>query len=212
MGRKFGHPVSEETKKKISEAQKGKERPSSWSVDIAGQRFGRWTVIKKVGYNKYRNSIWLCRCDCGTERIVERNGLRDGTSKSCGCLMKELKRKKMCLTPSLAAMRQIIRIYKAHAKQRELEWCITEKQFAELTQKDCYYCGAKPNNVGKNVYSNGDYKYNGIDRINNDKGYTIKNIVPCCHTCNQAKSKMTLQKYKDWVKKSYNKLFELHLL
>lgn len=34
--------------------------------------------------------MWLCRCDCGTERAVYSAGLRDGTSKSCGCLSREL--------------------------------------------------------------------------------------------------------------------------
>ena len=50
---------------------------------------------------------------------------------------------------------------------------------------------------------NGIYIYNGIDRIDNNKGYTIDNIVPCCHICNQAKSSFTLQEFQDWIEKVY---------
>ena len=54
--------------------------------DLAGERFGRWTVLSHVGPRSY----WLCRCDCSTERIVFSQSLRSGGSKSCGCLSLEL--------------------------------------------------------------------------------------------------------------------------
>ena len=51
--------------------------------DLAGRRFGRWTVIGRVkGYRRLR---WLCRCDCGNEAHVMTNGLISGQSESCGC-------------------------------------------------------------------------------------------------------------------------------
>lgn len=51
------------------------------------------------------------------------------------------------------------------------------------------------------------YINNGIDRIDNNKGYTIDNVVPCCKMCNQAKNDYTLQEFQDWVEKIYNKMF-----
>lgn len=57
-------------------------------LDLVGEKFGRWTVLKDVG-NKKGCSYWLCRCDCGTERIVLGGSLKSGDSKSCGCLQKE---------------------------------------------------------------------------------------------------------------------------
>ena len=62
--------------------------------DIAGMKFGRLTAIKKVGTKgngKGSKSIWLCRCDCGNEKEILRNSLVSGTTKSCGCLEKEVK-------------------------------------------------------------------------------------------------------------------------
>ena len=97
--------------------------------------------------------------------------------------------------------------YKNRAKKRGYIFDLTEEQFFSLTQKDCYYCGAKPNNISKYLGCSGDYLYNGIDRINNNGGYTIDNVVPCCKICNMAKNNLTLQEYKDWIKRSYNKMF-----
>ena len=57
-------------------------------------KFGRLTAIKKVGTKgngKGSKSIWLCRCDCGNEKEILRNSLVSGTTKSCGCLEKEVK-------------------------------------------------------------------------------------------------------------------------
>jgi hypothetical protein len=40
-------------------------------IDIAGQRFGRLTVVACAGRTKRGNTIWTCRCDCGNEKIVQ---------------------------------------------------------------------------------------------------------------------------------------------
>ena len=49
-------------------------------IDETGKRYGSWICIKHVGTDK-----WLCRCDCGIEKVVYMSSLRNGTSKSCGC-------------------------------------------------------------------------------------------------------------------------------
>lgn len=59
-------------------------------VDITGQKFGKLTAIKKVGSDGH-SSLWLCRCECGNEKIVTLPHLRQST-KSCGCLSKEVAR------------------------------------------------------------------------------------------------------------------------
>lgn len=59
-------------------------------IDLTNKRFGRQMAIKHVGYNKYRNAMWLCKCDCGNEHIVASSKLIQGKSRSCGCLAKEI--------------------------------------------------------------------------------------------------------------------------
>lgn len=57
--------------------------------DLTGQRFERLVILSFAGKNKYNRSLWLCRCDCGKEKIISSNCLQQGTIKSCGCLNHE---------------------------------------------------------------------------------------------------------------------------
>jgi hypothetical protein len=58
-----------------------------------GKVFGRLTVLKRVKNNKRGQKQYLCKCDCGTEKVIGASPL--GTSTlSCGCLNRE-NRKKM---------------------------------------------------------------------------------------------------------------------
>ncbi|KKK59795.1 hypothetical protein LCGC14_3030790 [marine sediment metagenome] len=58
-------------------------------IDLTSKKFGRLTVIKRVDKNKSRNYRWLCKCDCGKEKIILGYNLKNGHTKSCGCLLKE---------------------------------------------------------------------------------------------------------------------------
>lgn len=57
--------------------------------DLTGMIFGRLTIIERYGSNKRGDALWLCQCDCGNKTIVKGSNLRNGTTKSCGCLHKE---------------------------------------------------------------------------------------------------------------------------
>lgn len=49
-----------------------------------GEKYGRLTVIGSCGAAKGRK-MYLCRCDCGTQKVVSGHGLRGGNPRSCGC-------------------------------------------------------------------------------------------------------------------------------
>lgn len=55
------------------------------TADCTGQRFGRWTAIRRVE-NKGRKPHWECLCECGALGVVSGSSLRVGASQSCGCL------------------------------------------------------------------------------------------------------------------------------
>ena len=55
-------------------------------IGLVGQRFGRLIVLRKTSVRLFGNVGWMCRCDCGKERIVAVNCLKTGHTKSCGCL------------------------------------------------------------------------------------------------------------------------------
>jgi hypothetical protein len=60
-------------------------------IDMIGHVFDRLTVLSFSHYDKWGNACWLCRCLCGTEVIVAGHSLRDGDTRSCGCLRRELR-------------------------------------------------------------------------------------------------------------------------
>jgi hypothetical protein len=52
--------------------------------NLAGKRFGRWTVLDRVA--EAGISRWRCVCDCGWSSCVRATRLRNGSSRSCGCV------------------------------------------------------------------------------------------------------------------------------
>lgn len=62
-------------------------------IDITGQKFSRLTVVRLEELKKRKigtMAMWRCVCDCGNISIVSGGSLKQGTSRSCGCLQKEL--------------------------------------------------------------------------------------------------------------------------
>lgn len=58
--------------------------------DMAGLRFERLVVLSRAGSDKNGNAKWLCRCDCGTEKVILGQSLRSGATRSCACLSSEV--------------------------------------------------------------------------------------------------------------------------
>lgn len=59
-------------------------------IDLTGQKFGRLTVVKRAENSPKGEARWQCVCDCGNEHTVCGSYLRNGKSRSCGCLNKEV--------------------------------------------------------------------------------------------------------------------------
>lgn len=82
---------------------------------------------------------------------------------------------------------------KGGARERGLEFNLTEKEVADILLQDCYYCG--------------DPIADGIDRISSSIGYIPSNVVPCCKVCNIMKNKFSLELFLDKVNKIHNRFF-----
>lgn len=60
------------------------------SSDLVGQRFGKLTAIEKMPEsNKFKRTMYRCKCDCGNEIITSSGGLLSGNTKSCGCMVSQ---------------------------------------------------------------------------------------------------------------------------
>jgi len=84
-----------------------------------------------------------------------------------------------------------------------------EKQYREefetLIKSHCSYCNKPPSNLHKKILH-----YNGLDRKDNNQGYSINNTIPCCKTCNLGKHNL---QYEEWIKHLTNLVqFRLKLL
>jgi|HubBroStandDraft_4_1064222.scaffolds.fasta_scaffold00050_67 hypothetical protein len=57
---------------------------------MIGKKFGRLTILR-ISKEKHdrRGAFFVCRCACGNECTVRRDGLTSGHAKSCGCLQRE---------------------------------------------------------------------------------------------------------------------------
>jgi len=172
--------------------------------DLTGKRFGRLSVIKLNNRDsKRREYWWTCQCDCGTVKVIRGDNLKAGITHSCGCLKNELSRKRKLKGKGVGSANQIINTYKQNAKRRNLSFELSRKQIINIMSKDCYYCGEKPSNIKTSPYNSGDFVYNGMDRVDNLKGYTVENVVPCCKKCNHSKDVLSEIDFLSWIKKVY---------
>lgn len=58
------------------------------SKNITNKKFNRLTAINFVEKKKQFHH-WLFKCDCGNEKILDKNSVVCGNTKSCGCLRNE---------------------------------------------------------------------------------------------------------------------------
>lgn len=176
------------------------------AIDLTGRRFGILTVLRRAGTYIQRNGHtvpkWLVRCDCGKEKVVIHLTAKNIKHHSCGCTNWNQ------LPSGVAAMNDLYSKIRAGARKRKYCWELTKEQFREITSSNCSYCGIKPSQVCRAIGAKSDdYIYNGIDRVDNSKGYTIDNVVPCCGRCNGAKSVYSIDEFKEWISVVYHRFF-----
>lgn len=95
----------------------------------------------------------------------------------------------------------LYRKYRSNAASRGVPFKLTKEWFLTLVEQECIYCGRKPRQLYHHDKrsKNRPFKYNGIDRLDNRRGYTKKNSVPCCKFCNYAKGTNTITQFLSWV-------------
>lgn len=183
-------------------------------LNLTGKRYGKLTVLQKANSVRTRTgayTMWRCHCDCGAKTVVRTSHLTEGRTKSCGCLfLQSLTDKPRGRKPTgTAYLRYVFGYYLKNAASRKLPFEIDFDRFCSLVTRNCHYCGSPPCQ-GKNkarldrpVVFNGIIKHNGLDRVNNEEGYTQANTVPCCKHCNRAKRDRTVAEFKQWAMQLY---------
>jgi len=166
--------------------------------DISGQVINKWRVLS-YSHTKGKVAYYNCIClVCGKDFVVDGRNIRSGKYDS-----------------QTAAFRGLFSRYKKDAKKRKKVFNISFEDFKDLVTGDCHYCGVKPNtkvnplkNTGRSTEreNEGWITYNGIDRVNSSIGYKKENVVTCCETCNKAKLTMSIDEFKEWIKRIYSNI------
>lgn len=191
---------------------KGRKR-----IEMVGQVFGRLTVVG-VAREQHKDertngdTLWSCRCSCGATTEAYGGSLRAGHKKSCGCLRREVAKahghsfRDHLRRPFDSQQKDIFfKKYKLGARKRGLSWGLSKKQFDSIIEQSCFYCGSPPREL-RSKYGSHSMRMSGVDRIDSGEGYSEKNCVPCCKTCNFAKNDSSLESFKSWVVRVYNHL------
>lgn len=155
-----------------------------------GRQYGSW-VVKEFVETKGRMHRFVLQCKCETTSNYSIENLKQGyIRESCGCTIERgtWARK----SNEVVSVNSIISKYRISARRRNLEFALDKELFSSLIEQNCHYCGAEPGNTYKHDVEPYTKKYNGIDRVDNSKGYLPNNVVPCCKHCN-------------WMKRDFNK-------
>jgi len=138
---------------------------------------------------------WECRCDCGTFITRTSYQLIGKKIRSCGCYRGRR------LPDGVAAANALLSTYRNSAKSFGRVFTLTDEEFGKLTSSNCHYCGSSPSRKRRSgaKRDTGEYVFNGIDRVDNEDGYTTLNCVSCCTTCNRAKREMSYGDFVGWL-------------
>lgn len=143
-------------------------------LDLSGKSFGKLIVLQR-DYSKPNRVNFLCRCECGTLKSIFSHYLTSGKSTTCGCS----KHYTGSDSPSWKGCGDITGHYFAHirgqAKNRKLEFNVTVKELWDLFEKQNKKCNLTGISISLFIDRNGK-RTASLDRIDNNKGYTIDNI------------------------------------
>jgi 5-methylcytosine-specific restriction endonuclease McrA len=167
-------------------------------IDLTGIRYGKLRVISHIPHTRK----WGCICDCGKNSIVFSSNLKRGNTLSCGCLNDHNR----FLDNTLSSKKELYSAYKRSAKARGLSFAIDFDTFLDMAMQNCCYCGEPPSKFHKLRTGRKGFLYNGLDRLNNDRGYELDNVAACCIDCNRAKWDRNKDDFVNWIRKCYKHL------
>lgn len=179
--------------------------PKYGRIDLTGKQIGRWLVLRRdttntVSRTGNKTCRYICLCQlCNKEYSVNSGSLRAGGSSSCyPCTRVKTPEERI-----EAGFRAVYSSYKASAKKRGLPFEFTKAQARKLFLKPCYYCGSPPSHNQVSGARLTGFIHGGIDRVDNNLGYTKANSVPCCTRDNRAKLDHTEDDYLAHIKRVY---------
>lgn len=143
-------------------------------IDITGDRFGRLIVVSSAGHNHRGRTQWLCRCNCGNETKVTTDRLRNGTTRSCGCLYREALGDRVRKHGESYGANRRTRLYVIWTNMRQRCTNPKTKSFKNYGERGIRVCNEwdKYENFRDWAHSHGYSDDLTIDRIDNEANYS----------------------------------------
>lgn len=145
--------------------------------NLTGKKFGRLTVIKEAGTTQDRRKLWECICECGNITIVRSQTLLNGSTKSCGCLRKELASTRNKIINTVHG-KSYTRIYKIWGGMKSRCLCKNNNSYKLYGGRGIKICAEWECSFIAFYYwaiSSGYKDYLSIDRINDNGDYEPNN-------------------------------------
>lgn len=150
--------------------------------------------------NTARNVKYLIQCPRCKESTLKYGNTLSKLKFGClKCYAESLKR-----FDQKPAVSKAYRSLKSNAKFRGIVVEISLDDFYSIASQNCFWCGIPPLNKTGLKEWHADVCLSGIDRKNNDQGYTLDNSVACCYDCNRAKSDLPVDLWKYWIVRIVN--------
>lgn len=154
-------------------------------IDLAGNKYGKLTVISRsddyISPSGHREVCWKCLCECGNIVNIRAARLKNGTTRSCGCLRKDLEKNRGAVfihgdSAKNANYHRLWRIYMRMKQRVYYPACkIDEQVYGNLSICDEWMNEDGYQNFKKWSLENGYADGLSIDRIDGTKGYSPDN-------------------------------------
>jgi len=125
-----------------------------------------------------------------------------------------------------AGWTQLYTSYRNNARTRSIPFLLSKEELKAIASQPCAYCADAPRedrsfytgrlnaNAKRGTQSKSVDHYiiqrTGVDRIDSSLGYSLDNCVPCCKNCNLSKRALSVEEWKNWIRRVYVNLERTH--
>lgn len=165
------------------------------SKNCVGQTINGVLIINQfLGKNNRTYVSYICQ-SCNTEHSTMLVNVKNARVKG-KCRKKPY---------GEASFNNLFNTYKQNARlggcgEPNKEFVLSKEDARKLFKGTCFYCGKPPSQIFHHKKYNGEFVYNGIDRKDNVKGYSIENCVSCCSFCNYTKNNTPFNDFIKWIR------------
>jgi len=166
-------------------------------TSLLRKRFGRLVVVSYAGVRSKQCpvSLWTCKCDCGTEKVVRSDLLKRGLTKSCGCLYARKGLESPLWNGIGDISKTVLTRIKQDAKTRKIPFDLTLEYLWELYLKQNKKCALTGDDICFGAFAKDNSRTASLDRIDSSFGYVTGNVQWVHKTVNFAKQSLSQKEF-----------------